>query len=279
MPHSSALSGYKVISLALNVPGPVAAKRLREMGAEIIKVEPPSGDPLAIYSADYYHELQHGIAVKKINLKDASGQKELDGLLADADILLTAQRPAALERLNLAWHRLSADFPRLSHIAITGYPHPNENLAGHDLTYLASEGLLSPSHMPLTLFADIAGAERAVSAALAALIAREKTHQGSYHEVALSEAANAFTGPLKYGLTKSGALLGGGFAGYNIYSCSEGHIAIAALEPHFFAHLQELLNVEYATVAKLSEIFLTRSADEWEQWAQRHDVPLSKLKP
>jgi alpha-methylacyl-CoA racemase len=278
MPHSTILSGCKVISLALNVPGPVAAKRLKQMGAEIIKVEPPSGDPLAIYSADYYHGLQQGIVVKKINLKDETGQKQLDVLLADADIFLTAQRPAALARLNLAWPRLSKDFPRLSHIAIVGYPHPNENQAGHDLTYLASEGLLSPSHMPLTLMADIAGAERAVSATLAALMAREKNQRGIYHELALSEAAAAFTGPLKYGLTKPGALIGGGFAGYQIYQCSEGHIAVAALEPHFFAHLQELLNVEYATVAKLAEIFLTRSADEWEQWAQRHDVPLSKLK-
>ncbi|MEY4729753.1 MAG: hypothetical protein RL020_911 [Pseudomonadota bacterium] len=271
------LHGYKVISLALNVPGPVAAKRLKELGATILKVEPPSGDPLSIYSADYYRELQQDIKVKKINLKDEMGQKQLDALLADADILLTAQRPAALEKLNLGWPRIEKTFPRLSHIAIIGYPRPNESTAGHDLTYLASEGLLSPTQMPLTLLADIAGAERAVSAALAALIVRDKTNQGSYHEVALSEAAAAFTGPLKYGLTKSGALLGGGFAGYNIYQCSEGHIAVAALEPHFFAHLQELLKVEYATVAKLAEIFLTQSADEWEQWAQRHDVPLAKL--
>jgi alpha-methylacyl-CoA racemase len=278
MTSPPALHGCKVITLALNVPGPVAAKRLKELGATIIKVEPPTGDPLSIYSADYYHELQQDIEVKKINLKDAFGRQDLDGLLADADILLTAQRPAALARLNLAWHRLSTDFPRLSHIAIVGYPHPHENEAGHDLTYLASEGLLSATQMPLTLMADIAGAERAVSAALAALLARAKSGHGNYHEVALSEAAAAFIGPRKYGMTQSGALLGGGFAGYNIYKCSEGHIAIAALEPHFFAHLQELLNVQYATVPMLAEIFLTRTASEWELWAQRHDVPLSQLR-
>jgi alpha-methylacyl-CoA racemase len=272
------LHDRKVISLALNVPGPVAAKRLKELGATIVKVEPPSGDPLRIYSADYYFELQQDIAVKKINLKDVAGQQELDVLLADADILLTAQRPAALARLNLSWDRLRADFPRLSHIAIVGYPHPRENEAGHDLTYLASEGLLSPTHMPLTLMADIAGAERAVTASLAALIAREKSGHGSYHEVALSDAAAAFVGPLKYGMTKPGEVVGGGFAGYNIYSCSEGHIAIAALEPHFFARLQELLNVQYATVTMLAEIFLTRTASEWELWAQRHDVPVSRLR-
>lgn len=278
MTQHLALHGCKVISLALNVPGPVAAKRLKELGAAIIKVEPLTGDPLSIYSADYYRELQQDIAVKKINLKDDLGRQDFDALLADADILLTAQRPAALARLNHAWHRLSADFPRLSHIAIVGYPHPKENEAGHDLTYLASEGLLSPTHMPLTLMADIAGAERAVTASLTALIAREKSGHGSYHEVALADAAAAFVGPLKYGMTKSGALLGGGFAGYNIYKCSEGHIAVAALEPHFFAHLQELLNVQYATVPMLAEIFLTRTASEWELWAQRHDVPLTRLR-
>ncbi|MGB9150548.1 MAG: CoA transferase [Burkholderiales bacterium] len=277
MPESSVLSGCKVVSLALNVPGPVAASRLKQLGADVIKVEPPSGDPLAIYCADYYRELQHGIEVKKINLKDTTGQTDLDGLLAGADILLTAQRPAALERLNLGWQRLAQTFPRLSHVAIVGYPHPNENIAGHDLTYLASEGLLSPGHMPLTLMADIAGAESAVSAALAALIDRGQSGTGSYHEVALSEACAAFSGPLKHGMTRAGALLGGGFAGYNIYRCSEGHVAVAALEPHFFAHLQELLNVQYATVPMLAEIFLTRTAGEWEQWAQRHDLPLARL--
>jgi alpha-methylacyl-CoA racemase len=272
------LHGCKVITLALNVPGPVAAKRLKELGSTIIKIEPPNADPLSIYSTDYYRELQQGIEVKKINLKDELGRQDLDTLIADADILLTAQRPAALARLNLAWRRLSADFPRLSQIAIVGYLHPNENEAGHDLTYLASEGLLSPTQMPLTLMADIAGAERAVSASLAALIAREKSGHGSYHEVALSDAAAAFVGPLKYGMTQPGALLGGGFAGYNIYPCSEGHVAIAALEPHFFARLQELLNVQYATAPMLAEIFLTRTASEWELWAQRHDVPLSRLR-
>lgn len=278
MTPTPALHGCKVITLALNVPGPVAARRLKDLGASITKVEPLNGDPLHIYSADYYRELQQDIAVKKINLKDALGRQDLDALFADADILLTAQRPAALARLNLAWPRLSADFPRLSHIAIVGYPHPNENEAGHDLTYLASEGLLSPTQMPLTLMADIAGAERAVSASLAALIEREKSGRGSYHEVALSDAAAAFIGPLKYGLTKPGALLGGGFAGYNIYQCSEGHIAVAALEPHFFAHLQELLNVQYATVPMLADIFLSRTASDWELWALRHDVPLTRLR-
>ncbi|MGB8337705.1 MAG: CaiB/BaiF CoA-transferase family protein [Burkholderiales bacterium] len=278
MPPSPVLSGCKVVSLALNVPGPVAASRLKQLGADVIKVEPPSGDPLTIYSADYYHELHQGIAIKKINLKDESGQQELGALLASADILLTAQRPAALQRLNLGWQRLEKMFPRLSHIAIVGYPHPGENASGHDLTYLASEGLLLPAPMPLTLLADIAGAERAVSAALAALIAREKSGRGSYNELALSDAAAAFTGPLKYGLTLPGALLGGGFAGYNIYKCSEGHVAVAALEPHFFAHLQELLNVQYATVPMLAEIFLTRTANQWEDWALMHDVPLKRLR-
>ncbi len=278
MSATSPLNGITVVTLALNVPGPVAAKRLREMGAQIVKIEPPSGDPLSIYSADYYAELQRDIAVKKINLKEASGRAELNSLLADTDILLTSYRPAALQRLHLNWQRLAKDFPALSQVAIVGYPHPRENEAGHDLTYLASEGLLSPSHMPLTLVADIGGAERAVTAALSSLILRGKTGKGSYHEVALSDAAAAFTSPLKFGMTKPGALLGGGFAGYNIYPCSEGHVAVAALEPHFYARLQELLNVQFATVKIFAEIFLTRSASEWEEWAKQHDLPITRLR-
>ena len=93
-------------------------------------------------------------------------------------------------------------------VAIIGYLTPRGDAPGHDLTYLAEFGLLSAPDMPRTLLADLAGAERAVSTTLALLLNRQKQGAG-YAEVALSEAAAFFAEPLRYGITKPGAELGG----------------------------------------------------------------------
>ena len=81
-------------------------------------------------------------------MKSAEGQAKLAELLAGADVLLTSTRPAALARLGLDWPTLSARYPRLCHVAIVGYPAPDEDRAGHDLTYQASAGLLEPPRFP-----------------------------------------------------------------------------------------------------------------------------------
>ena len=157
------LGGIQAVSLALNVPGPAAAARLRRLGAAVAKVEPPGGDPLASGCPAWYEELCAGQEVVRLDLKDAAGRAALDGLLEEADVLLTSNRPAALNRLGLSWPDLHVRFPRLVQVAIVGHAAPHQDVPGHDLTYLASVGLLTPPQMPRTLLADLAGAERAVS--------------------------------------------------------------------------------------------------------------------
>src|SRR5690349_6873519 len=183
-----ALAGRQVVTIALNVPGPMAAERLHRFGAAVVKIEPPEGDPLQRSCPQWYAELARGMTIERCDLKSPAGRARMHELLMNADVLLTSQRPAALARLGLAWHELHDRFPWLCQIAIVGHAAPHDDRAGHDLTYLAGEGLLRPPQLPPTLFADVAGSERAVIAALAALLDRERNGAGVYVEVALADA-------------------------------------------------------------------------------------------
>jgi crotonobetainyl-CoA:carnitine CoA-transferase CaiB-like acyl-CoA transferase len=166
----------------------------------------------------------------------------------------------------------------LNHVAIVGHAAPRQNEAGHDLTYVAQRGLLRPPHLPPTLMADLAGAERAVSAALALLRLSGKSGSGHFAEVALEDAAHALDGPLRHGLTAAGGLLGGGFAGYNLYQTADGWIALAALEPHFLARVLEGLGLARADGAEFSAAFKGQSSAHWLAWARKSDIPLTAIK-
>jgi crotonobetainyl-CoA:carnitine CoA-transferase CaiB-like acyl-CoA transferase len=270
-----ALSGMRVVSMAINLPGPVCVRRLADFGARVVKVEPPAalgGDPMMHYAPDYYRALHAGIDIHSIDLKQ--DRAALDILLTDADVLVTSQREAALRRLGLDWATLSAAFPRLCRIAIVGSTHNNH--AGHDLTYIADAGLAVPPHLPPTLVADLAGAERAVSATFAALRLRDISRRGQQAVIALEDAAIAFADPLKFGLTAPGSVLRGGHAGYHFYEASDGWIALAALEPQFAARVQAAAGVMFDTVS-LTGFFRTQPRAHWVSWAMAHDIPLSAL--
>ncbi|MBA3331318.1 MAG: CoA transferase [Actinobacteria bacterium] len=272
------LAGVTAVTLAVNTPGPVAAARMRELGAEVTKVEPPAGDPLELVSRSWYQELRAGQTIVRLDLKTKGGRAELGGLLEGADVLLTSHRPAALERLGLAWVGLHARHPRLVQVAIVGHGAPDQHVAGHDLTYLAARGLLAPPELPRTLIADLGGAERAVSAVLGLLLARERGEEAGYFEVALAEAADSFAAPLRHGLTAPGGVLGGGLPVYGLYRAREGWIALGALEPHFQEGLRNGLELAELTREGLEQAFAARVAEEWEAWARTRDLPLEAVR-
>ncbi len=273
------LRGIRIISLALNVPGPVAIQKLENMGASIIKIEPPGGDPFAMFCPPWYENLCDRIQVIRLDLKRAESRMEMDAYLEHADLLLTSSRPSALERLALQRSDLHIRFPRLCQIAIIGYPAPDRNRAGHDLIYRASQGLLSPPHMPRTLLVDITGAEQVVSTALALLYARERGGEAGYREIALSACADKYAESSRYGLTVPGGFLGGGSPRYNLYETREGWLAVAALEDHFWLRLITGLGIHMeAGYDDLREIFLTRTAQEWEEWADQLDLPIAAVR-
>ncbi len=247
------LKGTRILSLALNLPGPAALMRLRLMGARCVKLEPPaskgastnSADPMQAYSPEAYAAMHQGVRTLQADLKTATGQKALHRELAKADVLLTSFRPSALVKLGLTWRALHQQYPQLSQVAIVGSPGAEAEAPGHDLTYLANNGLVTGLDLPATLYADMGGSLMVVEAVMQARMqavmhrgARQPSpHQGIYIEVALAVAAAYLALPRAWGLTSPGAAVGGGHAGYQIYPCKNGRVAVAALEPHFAARL------------------------------------------
>jgi crotonobetainyl-CoA:carnitine CoA-transferase CaiB-like acyl-CoA transferase len=268
------LDRVSVVSLGTNLPVAVAAARLSELGAAVTKIVPPGGDLLASESPDWYAHLTAGQALLTLDLRQSEGQRGLDTLLEDAEMLLTAIRPGALARLGLDWQVLSERFPTLLQVAIVGYPAPRQEVPGHDLTYIAHRGLAAPPLLPRTLVADLGGAERAVSTALWLLLGRTRGAYQRYAEVALSEAADFFAQPLRYGLTAERGVLGGGTPTYRFYRAQHGWIALAALECHFRDRLLTELGIATEDVSELAEAFLAARPEEWEAWASERDLPL-----
>jgi len=271
------LAGIKLVSIAFNLPGPAAVAPLCAWGAAVTKIEPPGGDPLKHHCPDLYGRLVAGQRVVELDLKSAQGQKDLERILAEADLLVTSTLPMSLARLGLAWDELHARYPRLCQVAILGHAPPREEITGHDLTYQAVAGLLSPPAMPPTLWADIAGSQAAVAHALAVLAERARTGQGQLSYVAIEAALDPYTWPVRYRLTTAGARLAGALPNYNIYPTKEGWLAVAALEPHFWKRLTELLSVDDTSYDGMKRVFAARTALEWQTWGEENRLPLAAI--
>jgi crotonobetainyl-CoA:carnitine CoA-transferase CaiB-like acyl-CoA transferase len=271
------LEGLEVLNLAINIPADVAAWRLGEMGARVTKVEPPIGDGVEFECPDWYSRLTAGHEIHKLDLKDSDDRGLLAPMLERTDVLITSTRPAALQRLGLGWDELASRHESLVQVAIVGHAAPDQNVPGHDLTYVATVGLLAPPDLPRTLIADMGGAERTVSTALALL--RSRADGGErYAEVALAEAADYFAQPMRAGLTADGGLLMGGTPHYGIYRTADGWIALASLEPHFARGLLEALELDGdADREAFAAAFATRSTAAWEDWAAERDLPISAV--
>ncbi len=271
MSQSSSLQGVQVVSLAINLPGPLAAARLRALGATVTKIEPPAGDPLRAVAPTWYDELTVGQWVVTLDLKDPADRAVAARELSRADLMLTAMRPSALVKLGL--DELTAANPHLSHIEIVGHDGIAAEQPGHDLTYQALHGTLQPPTMPTVPVAALLGAERAVSAALLALRVAAESGVGHRERVVLEQAAADAGAAVRHGLMGAGAPLGGAHPGYRIYSSSDGHVALAALEPHFWERARAGLGVE-GTQEELEQTFLSKPTREWEEVAKRLDIPL-----
>ena len=102
--------------MALNLPGPAACSRLRDLGASVVKVEPPRGDPMEMYCPAWYARLHDDVTVKKLDLKEDADRRAMDELLLGADLFVTAQRTSALARLGLGAGALAERFPKSGHM-------------------------------------------------------------------------------------------------------------------------------------------------------------------
>ena len=275
----SLLAGIDVVSLAVNVPGPVLAARLSHHGASVTKIEPPEGDPLFHFYPRWYARLTEAQTILRLDLKSSEGKKALDGRLARADLVITASRPSALRRLGLDFATLRPRFPRLCQLQIVGFPAPDDALPGHDLNFQAAAGLIvDPPRMPFTLLADLMGAERAATVAIAMLLHRQRTKEASCRQVSLAEAAKAVAVPLEFGVCGPEGELGGARPGYAIYRTKDGWIALGALEPRFVERLNDALGVASVSSAQLRRLFRERTGARWEAWGRRHGIPVTKLR-
>ena len=280
------LKGVRIVSLALNLPGPAALWRLRAMGARCTKVDPPAGDPMRLYSAAAFADLSAGLKAVTLDLKAATGQARLHRLLAQADVLLTSFRPSALDKLGLDGKSLKRTHPALSLVTIVGAPGERAEEPGHDLTYQAEVGLVPDLALPPSLLADMAGALTATEAVLQAVLVQRQTGQGVRLEVALSEAARWLALPRQWGQTAPGQLLGGAHAGYRVYPCKNGRVALAALEPHFAAALGRVVGLGPltpeacllpATHEAVAAFVARKTRAQLDQLATQHDLPLLTL--
>lgn len=262
----SPLDGLRIVSIAQYVPGPLAVARLVSRGATAVKIEPPTGDPIAPLCHSWYEEIHRGITVERADLKSPDGRARLLALLADADLFVTSHRPSALARLGLDPDTIRRSHPQLRTLRIVGSVVTPE-VPGHDLTYQAEAGLLRDA-LPLTLAADVMASERAVSEALLLL----RRPPGAVADVGLVESLTPLKAPLRHGLTAPGGSLGGALPAYGVYAAREGSVVVAALEPHFEARLYSALGLPIRS--PLDAVMRTRSAAEWEAWARERDLPL-----
>lgn len=286
---SQALAGCRILSVALNLPGPAAMMRLNAMGAACTKLEQPStqanittSDPMGLYAPHAYQELHAGIAILHADLKTTEGQQQAQAALAQTDVLLTSMRPAALERLGWDWASLHAQFPRLNMVQIVGATGARSNEAGHDLTYQAEAGLVTSLQMPPSLMADMAGALMASEAVLQTLLLRQRSGQGQLLEVGLLQAAQWLGIPRRWGMTTPEGVTGGAHAGYRIYACQDGRVAIAALEPHFAQRLWAQVSPSSAVPAMdspttqqaIAAFCASHSCAQLDALALQYDLPL-----
>lgn len=252
------LAGLRVLDLSQWLPGPFAAQMLADLGADVVKVEPPAGDPARALGPDgesgsslFYRQVNAGKRVLRLDLKQPDDRARFLRLVDRADVLLESFRPGTLARLGLPTEVLRQANPRLVHTALSGWGQsgPYALRAGHDINYLAIGGGLSRSgvpdrpHFAYPPVADYASALVATLVTLAGLLRRASSGAGSFLDVSLMETVLAWQGSAQT-LARRGllerrgeGLLSGGAACYNLYRTSESaFISLGAIEAKFWGN-------------------------------------------
>lgn len=272
MNHARPLAAVTVVDLTRYLPGPYCTRLLADLGAHVIKVEPPQGDPVHRVAGHFYDFLNAGKEIVTLDLGTSEALEELHALLARADVCIEGFRPATARSIGVDGVTLAARYPNLVHCSISGYGQVNADAdrAAHDVNYQADAGLigaLGAPQLPSLLIADVTASYQATIAILAALVAR----RGATLDVSLVDAARAWV-PLV-----PPPVLRGDFACYNIYETSDGRwIALGALESKFWERFcrgvghPEWVAQQFAAgdarttlLAGVRALFRSRSEAEW----------------
>ena len=237
------LQGDSVVDLSRYLPGPFASRELLELGARVVRLLPPAGDPMAELAPAWHEALNAGKETVLLDLKEQPEGGR--ALCSEADVVLESFRPGVVERLGVG----PDDLPdSVVYCSFTGFGRGGRHdaRAGHDLNYQGWAGLLADTApaLPPTQIADLAGgALTAVTRILGALLERERTGRGARIVVSLTHGAYRLVSH-RLGGEPIPRLLTGGLACYGIYATADGrHLTVAALEHSFFARLCELLEL------------------------------------
>jgi len=294
MTGTGPLSGLRVVELDAIGPVPLAAMVLADLGASVVRVAraPGAGQVWADTGGAVLNRNRPHV---HLDLKDPAGREAALALIDRADALIEGFRPGVTERLGLGPEVRQARNPRLVYARMTGWGQtgPRADRAGHDLNYLGLTGALyamgeadRPPPPPLNLVGDYGGgAMFAVTGILAAVIQARAIGRGQVVDVAMTDGA-AVLSSLFFALAASGLwqdgratnLLDGSKPFYRTYACADGRfVAVAALEPAFFAQLIAGLGLEPALYpqfdpggwpamqATFAEIFAGHPRDHWVQ--------------
>jgi len=271
-----------VVDFTWYLPGPFASRELLRLGARVVHVEPPQGDPMRPTAPAWHDAVNAGKESVVCDLKTEAGLTLANALCGRADAVLDGFRPGVLDRLGVV-------VPETAVLcAVTGFGAGNrhELRAGHDVNYLGWAGVLADTApaMPPMQIADLAAG--GLSAALevtAALLARERTGQGARIVVSMTHGSHRLVAHRLGGDTVP-RMLTGGLASYRIYETADGrHLTVAPLEPVFFRRLTELVGRpelaerqfdadQEALAAELASIFAKRPLADWLELFDAEDV-------
>ncbi|MFN4112489.1 MAG: CaiB/BaiF CoA transferase family protein [Sphingomonadaceae bacterium] len=307
------LSGIKVIDLTQFLPGPMMTVMMADQGAEVIKVEPPAGDPArrqAPFEAGHsvwFANLNRGKHSVFLDLKSEDGKARLNHLCREADVFVEGFRPGVMARLGFGYEAVRALNPAIVYCSISAFGqhgalahHP-----AHDMAVQALAGFLSVNDgpdgtpvVPGAPSADMAAGLTALSAVLMALIGRERTGQGDYIDCAMFDsllpwcahtAGSAIAGGEAPRSSSQRSL--GGAAFYQVYRTADGRfIVLGGREIKFARNLLSALGrddlLPYAEapageqaplVDFLRQTFLTRTREEWVTWFADKDVAFAPV--
>jgi len=307
------LSGIKVIDLTQFLPGPMMTVMMADQGAEVIKVEPPGGDPAreqepfeAGHSV-WFSNLNRSKRSLALDLKSEEGRASLQELCGQADVFVEGFRPGVMNRLGFDYQAVREINPRIVYCSISAFGQEGSmaHHPAHDLVIQALSGFLSVNDaadgtpvVPGVPSADLAVGMTALSAVLMALLARNRTGQGDYIDCAMFDsllpwcahiAGSAIAGGAPPRSATQRSL--GGAAFYQVYQTADGrHVVLGGREIKFARNLLAVLGREdllpYAQapageqeplIAFLRQTFASRTRDEWVAWFANKDVAFAPV--
>ena len=281
------LDGTLVVDLSRYLPGPYASRELLRLGARVVRLEPPEGDPMRTTAPAWDAALNAGKESIRLDLKaDPEAGREL---CSSADVVIESYRPGVAARLGVG----PDDLPeRVVYCSITGFGlgSRHEQRAGHDLNYLGWAGVLddtAPALPPVQVADLAAGALDAVVEILGALLERERTGRGRHVVVSMTHGSHRLAAH-RLGGEPVPQMLTGGAACYRIYRTADGRwLTVAALEPKFWLRLVELVGLPHlgprqweSRLPELEARIRERPLAEWLELFDGEDVcagPVSTL--